>query len=118
MTATMLRKFRPIRNEPPSHLYSIGQVVRLKGGMPAKATDVYQITGTLPRRGNSPQYRIRNDAERHERVAAEDSLELVDMSRLGDDATLIERTFGHGQGTETQQPRDPKAEAGKGSAEG
>ena len=120
MTATMLRKFRPIRNEPPTHLYSIGQVVRLKGGMgmPAKASDVYQITGTLPPRGNSPQYRIRNDGERHERVAAEDSLELVDMSRLSDDATLIERTFGHGQGTETQQPRDPKAEAGESSGEG
>ena len=121
MTATTLmqRRFRAIRHEAASHLYSIGQAVRLKGGMgmPAKANDIYQITGTLPHRGNSPQYRIRNDAERHERVAAEDSLELVDISRLSDDATLIERTFGHGQGTETQQSRDPKAEAGKGTGQ-
>ena len=33
------------------------------------------------------------------------------------DATLIERTFGHGQGTERQQSRNQKTEAGKGTAQ-
>jgi hypothetical protein len=58
--------------------------------------DIYRITATLPPRGNSLQYRIRNNDERHERVATQDSLEAVDMSQSGNGATLIERTFGHG----------------------
>ena len=111
---------RPIRRDAATHLFTVGQAVRLKGGfgtLPDKFGDIYRITGTLPPRGNSPQYRIRNDDERHERVTTEDSLEPVDMAQPVDDTTLIERTFGHGQGTETQQPRDSKAEAGKGAAE-
>lgn len=58
--------------------------------------DVYHITGTLPPQGGSPQYRIRNDDERHERVTTQDNLEPVRMSSAEDGATLIERTFGHG----------------------
>jgi hypothetical protein len=58
--------------------------------------DIYRITGTLPGRGDSLQYRIRNDDERHERVTTQDNLEAVDMSQSGNGATLIERTFGHG----------------------
>ena len=79
--------------------------------------DIYRIIATLPPRGNSPQYRIRDYDERHERVATQDTLEPVRTLPAGNDATLIERTFGHGQGTETQQSRDQKAETGKGTAE-
>jgi hypothetical protein len=79
--------------------------------------DIYRITGKLPPRGDSLQYRIRNDDERHERVTTQDSLEPVDLSPTGDGATLIERTFGHGQGTETQQSRDQKTEAGKSASQ-
>jgi hypothetical protein len=61
------------------------------------------------------QYRIRNDDERYERVTTQDSLEPVRPQSGG--ATLIERTFGHGQGTEAQQSRDQEAEAGKGAAQ-
>lgn len=120
MTATthMQRNARPIRREAATHLFAIGQTVRLRNsfGTFPKTAEVYRITGTLPPRGDSPQYRIRNDDERHERVTTQDSLEPVRMTPAGDDAALMERTFGHGQGTETQQPRDQEAEAGKGAA--
>lgn len=109
---------RPPRRETASHLYAVGQSVRLKGGFgrPAQATDLYVITATLPPRGDSPQYRIRNDEERHERVTTQDSLEPVDSSTPGEGATLIERTFGNGQGTDAQQSRSAKAEEGQGAA--
>ena len=92
------RTARSARQEAPAHLFKIGQAVRLKGGFvrPALPADIYHITGTLPARGDSLQYRIRNDDERHERVTTQDSLEPVDMSQSGSGATLIERTFGHG----------------------
>jgi hypothetical protein len=116
-TATIgQRNARQIRREPSTHLFAVGQSVRLKGGFGQTLADIYHITGTLPPRGNSPQYRIRNDEERHERVTTQDSLEPVPMSSAGENATLKERTFGNGQGTEAKQPRDQKAEAGKGSA--
>src|SRR5690606_16768312 len=110
---------RPIRREAQTHLFAIGQAVRLKGGLarPTLPEDVYHITRMLPPSAGSPQYRIRNEDERHERVTTQDSLEPVGMLRSGDGETLIERTFGHGQGTETKQSRDPQAEAGKGAAQ-
>lgn len=102
MTAasTFQRHTRPLRREPAAHLFAVGRTVRLRGnfGTFPKTADIYRITGTLPPRGDSPQYRIRNDDERYERVTTQDSLEPF----AGDGATLIERTFGHGQGTETQ----------------
>jgi hypothetical protein len=84
------------RREAPTHLFSVGQVVRYKGGFGRTAgpAEVFRITATLPVRGDSPQYRIRNDEERHERVSGQDDLEGVSSDRTG--ATLIERTFGHG----------------------
>lgn len=104
------------RRESPMHFFTIGQAVRLRGSFPIfpKTSEVYRITGTLPPRGDSPQYRIRNDDERHERVATQDSLEPVHPSLPSEGGTLMERTFSHGQGTETQQSRDQEAEAGKG----
>ncbi|WP_411956291.1 hypothetical protein [Arvimicrobium flavum] len=89
---------RTTRHEPPTHLFTIGQAVRLRGwfGKLPQHAEIYRITGTLPPRGESLQYRIRNDDERHERVTTQDSLEPVDMSQSGSRATLIARTFGHG----------------------
>ncbi len=97
-TSFIQRTARPFRREIPTHLFAVGQSVKLKGGFPrpALAGDIYRITGTLPPRGDSLQYRIRNDDERHERVTTEDSLEPVGMPQSGSGATLIERTFGHG----------------------
>jgi len=119
MTATNLTQpRRPLRREAATHLFAVGQAVRLRGGWGTypKIAEIYRITGTLPARGDSAQYRIRSEAERHERVTTQDTLEAVLMSPAGENATLIERTFGHGQGTEAQQSRDQKAEAGKGAA--
>ncbi len=118
-TGTIRHPARPTRREPPTHMLEVGQSVRLKGGFgrSALSADIYQITAKLPPTGGSPQYRIRNDDERHERVTTQDSLEPVAMSRSAGGATLIDRTFGHGQGTETKQSRDPKTEAGKGSTQ-
>lgn len=66
--------------EVPSHLFAVGQAVRRKGGFgrPASHLDVFRITATLPESGGSPQYRIRNEDERHERVSVEEDLEAVD----------------------------------------
>lgn len=110
---------RSVRPAPATHLFAVGQAVRLRGnfGTFPKTSEVYHITGTLPPRGDSPQYRIRSDGERHERVTTQDSLEPARASQFSEGATLIERTFGHGQGTETQQSRNQEAEAGKGAAQ-
>jgi hypothetical protein len=66
----------------PAHRFVIGQSVRLKSGFGVSPTmaETYHITGTLPARNNSPQYRVRNDDERHERVITEDSLEEFEAS--------------------------------------
>ena len=106
---------RAIPRDAAKHLFSIGQSVRLKGGFQTspKLGDVYRITATLPPRDNLFQYRIRHDEERHERVATQDRLEPISPDQPDFGATLIERTFGNGQGTETQQSRDQKAEAGE-----
>ncbi len=87
-----MRRGRPNRRDPPIHRFAIGQTVRLKhafGALP------YRITGTLPARENSLQYRIRNEGELYERVTTEDSIELISSSQ-GQGASLLERTFGHG----------------------
>lgn len=103
MTTThVLQRSRQPPRDATTHLFTVGQSVRLKGGWPAAPGEIYHITATLPPRGNSPQYRIRNDDERYERVTTQDNLEPVRTPRPDDDATLMERTFGHGQRTKTQ----------------
>jgi hypothetical protein len=84
------------RREVATHLFVVGQAVRFKGGfgLKASATDIYRVTRTLPPRGNSPQYRIRNEEERHERVTSQEDLEGIPTT--SGEASLIERTFGHG----------------------
>ena len=108
------RKARPIRREAATHLFTVGQAVRLRSGFQGsfRFAGVYHITGMLPPMGDSPQYRIRSDDELHERVTTQDSLEAVSISRASVSAALIERTFGPGHGKETQESRDQKAEAG------
>lgn len=48
-------------------------------GLSPQTAETYRVTGMLPVRDNSPQYRIRNDEERHERVTTEDTLESIKM---------------------------------------
>ena len=113
MTTLMQRNAQAIQHGAPARLFDIGQAVRLKSGPGAgpKTGEIYHVTRALPPRGNSPQYRIRSDAEPHERVVTEDRLEPVDEVSDGS-MLLIERTFGHGQGTEALEQRDqePKQE--------
>ena len=106
---------RPPRREEATHLFAVGQAVRLKRGFNRaySPSDTYQVTATLPPQGGYLQYRIRNDKERHERVVTQNSLEPVAAFSPGSDATLMERTFDHGQGTKTQQSRDQKTQTAK-----
>jgi hypothetical protein len=105
------RNARPIRYETATHLFTTGQTVRLKGGfgLQSQSAHTYRITATLPPKGDSQQYRMRNDAENYERVATQDSLEAVSLSPAGPGGALIEGTFGAGQVIETQQSPDQKS---------
>lgn len=63
-----------------AHRFAIGQTVRMNSRftLSPSTADTYRITAILPvREDNVPQYRIRNDDERHERVATEDNLEAI-----------------------------------------
>jgi hypothetical protein len=73
------RSARPIRYDAQPHLFTTGQVVRMKDrvDLQSPSTATYRIIAQLPMRGHSLQYRIRNDQELYERVAAENSLEPV-----------------------------------------
>ncbi len=103
---------RSVRRDAAIHLFAVGQAVRMKVGLGGAtlSSDIYHITGTLPPRGDSPQYRIRNDDERHERVITQARIEPVDMPQSDGGATLLETTFGPGAGTHTQQLRNKDAE--------
>jgi hypothetical protein len=61
------------------HRFSIGQKVRMPNGTgTAKTGDlVFTVIGTMPETNRSPQYRIRSDDERHERVVTEDMLQAM-----------------------------------------
>lgn len=90
------RSAHPIHSEPTTHLFAVGQTVRLRGGytvFTSRFGDIYRVTGRLPPSGNSLQYRIRNEREQHERVATEDSLEIFRADEPGEGAALVERTF-------------------------
>lgn len=95
-TSKLGQSARHIRRQPVAHRFAVGQLVRLKNGYSRTLTPaaIYHVTGMLPPRDNSPQYRIRNDEERHERVTTQDDLEPVNTVQPG--ASLIERTFTHG----------------------
>lgn len=61
------------------HRFAVGQTVRMTNriGLSPKTAETFRITAILPERDNSPQYRIRNDDERHERVTTQDCLEEI-----------------------------------------
>jgi len=62
------------------HRYKIGQSVTLVGGFGYEVSrnnqTVYEIIALLPSNGAHYQYRISNQGERFERVAAENEIEL------------------------------------------
>lgn len=99
IVSTGQRNARSLREDAP-HAFAVGQRVRFKAGFGLMPTNIFEITAKLPARANSPQYRIRNEEERHERVTTQEDLELVINAQT--DSSLMERTFGRGQGTETK----------------
>lgn len=87
-----------IRSEPRAvrtHSLSIGQAVRLKSDLVPQfqRVDVYRIVGKLPPLGESPQYRIRSEAEPYDRVATEDRLEPVAPPLASDRSSLTAKVF-------------------------
>jgi hypothetical protein len=90
------RNARPIRYETATHLFTTGQTVRFKGGfgLQSQPAHTYRITGMLPPKGDSQQYRMRNDAENYERVATQDSLEAVSIPPVSPGGALIEGLSG------------------------
>lgn len=71
-----------------AHRFVVGQVVRMSNrfGLSPSSAETYRITAILPaREDKTPQYRIRNDNERHERVTAEDSLEEITVQHTPGD---------------------------------
>jgi hypothetical protein len=79
-------------------LFTSGQDVRLKNAF-LQAGNVYRITASLPPNGASPQYRIRNENEKFERMAAEADLELVSAPQSSEGDASIEKLFGRHQAT-------------------
>jgi hypothetical protein len=61
------------------HRFSIGQSVRMPNRLGTLKTDdlLFTVTGKMPAKDRSPQYRIRSEEERHERVVTEDMLEAT-----------------------------------------
>ena len=55
MTTLTRRGARPIRQEAATHLFAVGQAVRLRSGFGSlpKTAEIYRVTGTLPARGDS-----------------------------------------------------------------
>ncbi|ESY50010.1 hypothetical protein ACYG9Z_06880 [Mesorhizobium sp. RSR380A] len=74
------------RTDTPSHLFAIGQTVRMKSrsGLAQKAAELFQIKSRLPVKDGSPQYRIRSEEETYERVTTEDNLEVADAPAVPD----------------------------------
>lgn len=85
---------------PPTlseHRFAVGQFVRVRNDPPMASTSrgvSFHITALMPRTGDLPQYRIRNDLELHERMVTHDKLEPVGISETTqDNALLITKTF-------------------------
>lgn len=78
------------------HRFKVGQTVRIKPGYrePFLPDQNYRIVANLPARNGSPQYRVRNSGEPHERVIAHEKIVLLDEIDRGQDRALLERTFG------------------------
>ena len=57
-----------------THRFAVGQAVRLKSGFLPSGIDCV-IVARLPPVGDSPQYRVRSEAEKFERMATQADLE-------------------------------------------
>ena len=74
----------------PAHQFALGQAVRMKRSLGFSPTlpGSFRITGMLPERNNSPQYRMRSDSEQHDRVVTEADLEATDTAKASAGAAV------------------------------
>jgi|ERR1700722_18869242 hypothetical protein len=82
-----------LRVDAETHLYANGQSVRLKNGY-MSVGNVYRIIASLPPNGDTPQYRIRNEAEKFERMALQSDLEAIATTPPVKGETSTESIFG------------------------
>jgi hypothetical protein len=102
------RRFHRVSvDDPTTHLFELGQAVRLNNGLSPSA-NVYRITAKLPPIGDSPQYRIQNEIEKFERMAMQSNLEPV---VAGEAASLGEKTFAPGAKPQSASLLSPQVEA-------
>lgn len=89
---------RARRVSDSSHLYVVGQAVRLKSDVTqaTRTPGVYLVTATFPPLGARFQYRIRSQGEGHERMTTQDDIEPATLASPGPGAALAERTFTRG----------------------
>jgi hypothetical protein len=88
-----LRRFGPERRTlATTHRFAEGQAVRFRNTL-MKSGNIYLITASLPPLGASPQYRIRNEGEKFERMAMEIDLELASPPSANQSRTDAERLF-------------------------
>jgi hypothetical protein len=99
-TTSIKRDAPPTYRENGTHLLAVGQDVRLKGGygQPVLFPGVFRIIGLLPATEGQPQYRIRNNDERHERVATQANLEPVRKTAMHGGGQVAEQTFDNSRG--------------------
>lgn len=91
-----LRARRARRGETAAHMYVVGQVVRMRDdtARTARSADIFRITPKLPPDDGLPQYRLKNTTERFERVATQDAIEPLALSRSAEPLSLAETAFG------------------------
>ena len=67
--------------------FRTGQTVRLANmvGLTPSAAGTYRIVALMPERGDSPQYRLRSDETKQERMETEDNLEPCDDAGVRND---------------------------------
>lgn len=62
----------------PTHRFGIGQSVQMKTfGTGQPTGEKFTINALLPPRDGAPQYRLRGESEKHDRVIQEDNLILA-----------------------------------------
>jgi hypothetical protein len=67
---------KSIEGNPMMHKFQVGQSVALiQRSIRQAAPGTYEITQLMPENEAEPHYRIKSDAERHERVVPESELE-------------------------------------------
>jgi hypothetical protein len=92
--------------------------VRLKSGFWGSG-NIYSVTAQLPPSGDSPQYRIRSEAEKFDRMATQANLEAVIASAPDENAALLEKSFSMGdKGSGLPRTDDPTPDHARGEEAG